>query len=159
MEATMNDNNLPDNTIDDKALLEYYWNYFELHSNQRMQMINFYITVEVVMIGGLFTLINFDERIRFAELFLSLAISFVSLIFWGLDIRTKSLIHWCEDCMEALEMRYKDVFEQKFLLMNQSADKTKKNHAVTYSIWFNLQFLVIGIFGLIMFKILWCGTV
>lgn len=46
-----------------------------------MQMINFYITVEVVMIGGLFTLINFDERIRFAELFLSLAISFVSLIF------------------------------------------------------------------------------
>ena len=78
----MSANNLPDNTIDDKALLEYYWNYFELHSNQRMQMINFYITVEVVMIGGLFTLINFDERIRFAELFLSLAISFVSLIFW-----------------------------------------------------------------------------
>ena len=124
-----------------------------------MQMINFYITVEEVMIGGLFTLINFDERIRFAELFLSLAISFVSLIFGGLDIRTKSLIHWCEDCMEALEMRYKDVFDQKFLLMNQSADKTKKNHVVTYSIWFNLQFWVIGIFGLIMFKVLWCGNV
>ena len=49
----MSANNLPDNTIDDKALLEYYWNYFELHSNQRMQMINFYITVEVVMIGCL----------------------------------------------------------------------------------------------------------
>ena len=155
----MSANNLPDNTIDDKALLEYYWNYFELHSNQRMQMINFYITVEVVMIGGLFTLINFDERIRFAELFLSLAISFVSLIFWGLDIRTKSLIHRCEDCIEVLEMRYKDVFAPEFLLMNQSADKTKKNHAVTYSIWFNLQFLVIGIFGLIMFEVLWCGNV
>lgn len=61
--------------------------------------------------------------------------------------------------MEALEMRYKDVFDQKFLLMNQSADKTKKNHVVTYSIWFNLQFWVIGIFGLIMFKVLWCGNV
>ena len=56
-------------------------------------------------------------------------------------------------------MRYKDVFAPEFLLMNQSADKTKKNHAVTYSIWFNLQFLVIGIFGLIMFEVLWCGNV
>lgn len=56
-------------------------------------------------------------------------------------------------------MRYKDVFASEFLLMNQSADKTKKNHAVTYSLCFNLQFLAIGIFGLIMFIILWCGTV
>lgn len=56
-------------------------------------------------------------------------------------------------------MRYKDVFASEFLLMNQSADKTKKNHAVTYSIWFNSQFLVIGIFGLIMFEVLWCGNV
>lgn len=47
-----------DNSIDKKTVLEFYWKYFELHSNQRMQMINFYITVEVVIFGALFTLIT-----------------------------------------------------------------------------------------------------
>ena len=42
--------------MEKKDVLDYYWKYFDLHSRQRMQMINFYITVEVALIGGFFVL-------------------------------------------------------------------------------------------------------
>ena len=53
--------------MDDKDWLDFYWKYFELHSSQRMQMINFYITVTIVLYGGLFALMQLTPRIPTAE--------------------------------------------------------------------------------------------
>ena len=41
----MDEGIINDNSIEQSKMLDLYWNYFELHSNQRMQMINFYITI------------------------------------------------------------------------------------------------------------------
>lgn len=150
---------LTDGTIDDKAMLEYYWKYFELYSNQRMQMVNFYITVEVVLIGALFKLITLENRICMAEYFVSLAISFISLTFYGLDLRTKNLIHWCEECIETLEKRYGEKFGEELLLMTMSGKRTMAHKTQTYSTWFDLQYIVIGTVGLVMFRMLWVGVI
>ena len=137
--------------VDEKALLDFYWDYFQMHSSQRMQMINFYIGIEVVLIGGLFALLQLDQRICWAECLVSLAISFISLIFYGLDYRTKELIHWCESCIEAIEQKYKDTRGEELLLFSLSERKTKEANKKTYSTWLTLQFVVIGILGISLF--------
>lgn len=140
-----------DNSIDKKTALEFYWKYFELHSSQRMQMINFYITVEVVIFGALFTLITRKTRIPLAEYITSSAITFISIIFWGIDYRTKSLIHCCEDCIKKLEEEYLGKFGEELLIIRQSEIKTNrmKLRCFTYSNLLGFQFAVIGIIGII----------
>lgn len=147
--------------IDDKALLEYYWKYFELHSKQRMQMINFYITVEVVLFGAFFTLLTIEKPMIWAEYLVLGGISLISLVFWGLDYRTKTLIHWCEDCMEALERIYEPQLDASLLVMAQSAAKTKSSRwgRLTYSMWFGLLAVSVGIVGVGCMFCLWKGCI
>lgn len=148
-----------DNSIDRKTALEFYWKYFELHSNQRMQMINFYITVEVVIFGALFTLITRKTRMPLAEYITASAITFMSIIFWGIDYRTKSLIHWCEDCIKKLEEEYIGKFGEELLIIRQTEIQTNGKYRswFTYSKLLGLQFLVIGIIGIICLMLLISG--
>lgn len=156
----INNNLSIDDTIDDKALLDFYWNYFELHSNQRMQMINFYITIEVVLFGGFFTLLNLQNRIFWAEYINAFAISFISVIFMGLDYRTKKMIQWCEDCIKNLENKYENKFGQEFMLINKSEIPTDSQTVrLTYSRWFYLQFCVIGLCGIVCLMMLLLGRI
>lgn len=133
----------------DEQLLDYYWKYFELHSNQRMQMVNFYITIEVVLIGALFALIGLDNRMQWAEKTVSIAIAACSLTFYLLDARTKFLIKQSESCMKSIEDRFDGTYDEKFKLLNTIDNKTKgvvlRN---TYSRVFFFVYLVIGLFGL-----------
>lgn len=150
-----------DNSINKKTALELYWKYFELHSNQRMQMINFYITVEVVLFGALFTLITRKTRIPLAEYITSSAITFISIIFWGIDYRTKSLIHCCEDCIKKLEEEYLGKFGEELLIIRQSELKTNRMRMgyFTYSKLLGLQFLMIGIVGILCVVLLELGKI
>ena len=70
--------------MNDEDLLNYYWKYFELHSKQRIQMINFYITVTVVLYGGLFALIQLDSRLPIAEFFIPFSLCLFPFAFLGL---------------------------------------------------------------------------
>lgn len=148
-----------ENSIDKEKLLDFYWKYFELHSNQRMQMINFYITVEIVLFGALFTLVSKKTRIPFAEWTASGGITFILIVFWGLDYRTKSLIHWCEDCMRKLEQRYIQKFGEDLLVISQSERKTEDGirRCFTYSKWLGAQFVIVGIMGIVCLILLALG--
>lgn len=79
------------------------WNYFALLSGQRMQMLQFFISLEVFLAGAFITLISLNYRLRWAEIVVSALISIMALVFMGLDHRTKSMIHECEDSMVAIE--------------------------------------------------------
>ncbi|MGN1276632.1 MAG: hypothetical protein ACI4UK_06555 [Floccifex sp.] len=50
--------------MEKKDVLDFYWKYFDLHSRQRMQMMGFYITIEVALIGGFFV----DSQLFFEHL-------------------------------------------------------------------------------------------
>lgn len=140
-----------DSSIDQSKLLDLYWNHFELHSNQRMQMINFYITIEVVLIGGFFTLRLQNTDIIWAEYLVALAIPFVSLIFFLLDYRTRALIKVCEACIKKLEDMLKEDFNEELMLYHQAEKKaSKKWFRNTYSRVFWLQFLVVSLVGFLL---------
>lgn len=141
--------------MDKKDILEYYWKYFELHSRQRMQMISFYITVEVALIGGFFVLLTQKNRIAWAEYCVLFAIGFISIVFWMIDLRTRELIHLCEGCIE--EFEEKQMFDNnsnnnsnnnELKLMTKSRKQTgAKTFKNTYSLSFHIQFLVMLVFA------------
>lgn len=141
--------------INDKDWFDVYWNYFSLLSGQRMQMINFYITVEIVLIGALFALLNFDNRIEWAEYVVCLTISFISLIFFLLDYRTKMMIHWCEELMKDMEHKYKKTVAHNLLPFHYVEKMSSKHKlCLSYSKIFLTQFCVIGLFGLLILVLL-----
>ena len=83
----------------------------------------------------------------------------MSIIFWGIDYRTKSLIHWCEDCIKKLEEEYIGKFGEELLIIRQTEIQTNGKYRswFTYSKLLGLQFLVIGIIGIICLMLLISG--
>ena len=137
----------PDGSMNDKEWYNTCWNYFVLMSNQRMQMINFYISIEIVLIGALFALMNFTVNIRWAEYVVATAIPFFSLMFYGLDFRTKKMIHICEEMMQSVEETYQGSKKQTCLPIHNMNKKSDQTICLSYSKLFFIQFIVIGLFG------------
>lgn len=48
--------------MEKRDFVEMLWKYFELHSSQRMQMMNFYIILESLFFTGLFALFTADKE-------------------------------------------------------------------------------------------------
>ena len=144
-----------DKSITGKDWLELSWNYFSLLSGQRMGMIDFYIVVEVALIGALFTMMGSDARILWAECTVCVAIAVTSLAFFLLDYRTKTMIHCCEKIMSDIEEKYapdKHKIKLPFHYMERKTEKAKIR--ITYSVIFRFLFLLIGGFGLVCFVLL-----
>ena len=79
------------------------WNYFSLLSGQRMQMLEFFISLEVFLSGAFITLISLETRLRWAEITVSVLIVLMASVFRCFDQRTKTMIHECENSMKAIE--------------------------------------------------------
>ena len=105
-------------------LIDYYWNYFQLHSNQRMQLINFYISIEVVLVGAYFTLILNCTSLPWVLKTVSFAISFFSVVFYLMDRRTVFLIKESERCFMEIENLVDD---EKYRLISSVENKTSGN--------------------------------
>lgn len=149
-----------EDSITDKDWLELSWNYFSLLSGQRMGMIDFYIVVEVALIGALFTMMGSDTRILWAECTVCAAIALISLAFYLLDYRNKNMIHCCEKIMLNIEEKYapgKDDIKLPFHYIERKTEKAKIR--ITYSVVFRYLFLLIGGFGLVCFVLLICGVI
>lgn len=146
--------------ITDKEWLELSWNYFSLLSGQRMGMIDFYIVIEVALIGALFTMMGSDTRILWAECTVCAAIALSSLAFFLLDYRTKTMIHCCEKIMSDIEEKCapdKHKIKLPFHYIERKTEKAKIR--ITYSVIFRFLFLLIGGFGLVCFVLLICGVI
>ena len=135
--------------MNQKDLFDYYWKYFELHSKQRMQLINFFISIEIVLIGGLFYLFSLKTRMKWAEIATCISIVIMDLTFWGLNERTKELIHFSEECIKSIEERFPNEYSDAFRLMQNAERQTSsKRIRTTYSLWLSIPFYAILIFGI-----------
>ena len=134
--------------MNEKDLLDYYWKYFELHSSQRMQLINFFITIEIVLIGGLFYLFSLATRMKWAEITTCIAVILIDITFMGLDKRTKELIHYSEECMKSIEEKFPSEYTGAFRIFQNAERKiSSKKIRATYSLWFSIPFYGIIIIG------------
>ena len=84
-----------------KLSLQHAWEWFALHSRQRMQSVYYFIVAAAFLFGA------FAHAITTASMTLTMAASFLggilSYIFWRLDNRVRSLIHAAEEALKPLE--------------------------------------------------------
>lgn len=146
-----------DNSMTDKEWFHVYWSYFDLMSRQRINMLNFYVTIEVVLFGGIFALFQLQNRMKWAEYLVAIAIVFMSVFFYGIDYRTKTMIHRCEELMTHMEDKYKS-FQfgaDPIHYINNSS----RGLQMTYSKWFIIQFVAIGGIGIYIFIMIYSGVI
>lgn len=149
-----------DQSITDKDWLELSWNYFSLLSGQRMGMIDFYIVVEAALIGALFTVMGQATRTLWVECTICGAITLISIAFYLLDYRTKTMIHCCEKIMGDMETKYSPDKQDINLPFHHIERETKKAWIrITYSSVFRKLFFLIGAFGLVCFILLIRGVI
>jgi hypothetical protein len=94
----------PDEVID--RVLHHTWDWFALHSGQRMSLMNHWL------LGSAFTTAGYATSVGNGEGGLALAIGFagalLTLAFSRLDRRTRQLVHLAEDALALLEERMAD---------------------------------------------------
>lgn len=81
---------------------DYVWKYFALHADQRIKTFNFYLVLCTLITGGLIALVN-DSKSPYLAALVAFGLTFISFIFWRLDLRNKELIHHSEEALKLLE--------------------------------------------------------
>ncbi|MBE5254067.1 hypothetical protein [Mixta mediterraneensis] len=82
---------------------EHAWKYFELHSQQRMTVFNFYITVTTLLVAGGGACLQQSGKLVYLTSVFGFFISFMTLIFYKLDARVSFLIKNAELALKEIE--------------------------------------------------------
>lgn len=135
---------------------QYVWGYFELHANQRMSVLKFFITLAAFMATGMFA--AFERDFALVGFVLGGLLSFTSFIFHKLDRRTQFLIKHSECALQRLERDLLDDDRlQLFAFEERSTiDAQRERHGVrfwnrhlTYGQCLRWLFWLFGLIGLI----------
>lgn len=140
-----------------KDFADILWKYFELHSNQRIQMMNFYLVAISLFFTGLITLMSSEKDMEVYEIGICIAIIFVTWIFYNLDKRTKLMIKRCEDSIKSLEAEKMKKFGSKIMIFTIDEEKKEIEKELSYSDLFLLLYLfivVLAVLGLIVIMIM-----
>lgn len=147
--------------FDDKDIQKYIWDYFQMHSSQRMLVFNFYIVLSSLMITGIVSTFQAKTNMHLIGSILGFLLTYISFIFWKLDERTKYLIKHSEEALKHIESKFSvdcnqgkphllQLFIREEFLTNEIR-KNKNNNILQkqYSYSNNLRsiFLLFGISG------------
>jgi len=128
---------------------EHAWKYFEVHSQQRMTVFNFYITVVGLLAAGCGIALQQGGKFMYFSIILGFFISFITFIFYKLDGRVSVLIKNSEKALKNLEMNYEHTSAKIFL----SEDSQHYINSGLFSVWtygrcFRIVFSALGLTGL-----------
>ncbi|HEX7608604.1 MAG TPA: hypothetical protein VF370_04715 [Candidatus Cryosericum sp.] len=84
-----------------KEMREYAWSYYIANSEARLATFRFYLTFCTILVAGLAAMVGTSEK--WPAFFLALLLSFLSYIYWKVDLRHKALIGNAEQALEFLE--------------------------------------------------------
>lgn len=146
-----------------EALRKQAWDYFQMHSSQRLTTFNFYIVISSVIATALFSTFQKDYKVPSLGVFLGLLMVLFSYIFWKLDVRNKQLIKGAEAALKYFEgiseLEDKDGMPHIAKLFQHEeyeTNKRKDNNSMfpwksfySYSNSINRIFLAFAIVGLI----------
>lgn len=140
---------------------EYAWKYFNIHAEQRLKTFNFFVMLSSLISGATLTIAKDSTNFIYAAP-MGYLLTFLSFIFWKLDLRNKELIKHGENALKRIESH---VIQNKYsevelsLFLNEEKETQKKinnskflspsNH-FSYSKCFNWVFFIFGIGGFIM---------
>lgn len=124
--------------------LNYAWRYFELHANQRISLIRYYIALYSLYISacGYIFVSPSLMSITGTKIIMSLSIIFMLLtfMFYLLDHRNRALIHFAEDSLRQYEneMGFHEP-HNIFTIEKRDADSSNK---FRHTDCFNMLFLI-----------------
>jgi len=144
-----------------KEMREYSWNYFIAYAEARLSTFRFYLVFCTILIAGLAAIVGISEK--WLAISLALLLSFLSFIYWKVDIRHKELIGHAEQALEYLERNFPLPVGEKqphvLQLFYSEAERSKfykrfpehfsPNAYFSYSTSVNLVFWAFGLGGVI----------
>lgn len=89
-ESIKNTVNELENSMNCDKMLEIYWSYFQLHSTQRMKILDLFIKVQICLFAAYYYV---DDQMYRLKYMCAITISVVGLLCYLLDRRTTDLIH------------------------------------------------------------------
>ncbi len=147
----------------DEPLRKQAWDYFHMHSGQRLTTFNFYIVISSVITTGLVATFQKDYQLPRLGIALGLLLSFFSFIFWKVDSRNRQLIKGAEEALIFFEKAsgFEDTngvphvakifLREGYGTSQRRAGKStlpwKKHYSYTTSL--NLVFLAFALIGLL----------
>lgn len=99
--------------IEPAELLTLYWNYYQLHAEQRMKITELFIAVETVLFSVYAAM--FGKNLSLS-IIISIAIFIIGMICFFLDIRSTTLLHECRIAIRELESRFMPNYSQNMRL-------------------------------------------
>jgi hypothetical protein len=79
------------------------WDYFQMHSSQRLTTFNFYIVISSVITTALFSTFQKDYKVPVLGIPLGLLLLLFSYVFWKVDLRNRQLIKGAEAALKYFE--------------------------------------------------------
>lgn len=119
----------------------YLWEHFVFNAEQRLKAFNFFVIFSVFANGGVFAA---AEKKSHGLMFVLIGgfVMALSIIFWIIDARSKTLIRLAEPGL----LLYEKQFRQDSQLF--SNDKQKKCFFISYTIAFRTLFILQILFGI-----------
>jgi len=100
------------------------WEYFSLHASQRIQMLNFFIVLETFLLTAWLTLLQVDTGLSLPRIIIGFALILFSIVFYVLDVRTKTMIKLCEESLSHVEKSYIKYFGKKYMIFSLERERT-----------------------------------
>lgn len=148
--------------MNSEKIVEHVWKYFEIHSQQRMTLFNFFLLV----VGGIISALGFclqsDKDLNSLIHMLLIILIIISILFYKLDQRTSFLIKRSEKNLIELERSFNNGQINLFTNDDLDLENENKNRAFnkiwTYGYIFRLTYMIVGFlsFSYLMVSI-FCG--
>ena len=145
--------------MEEKDFNNSLWKYFEIHSNQRMQMMHFYILLESLFITGLVALFSAKKDMKFVETGICVTMIFFSFVFWGFDRRTREMIHNCEDAIKSIESKYSNQSNYKMMIFTEEEVLTRMRKTWSYTKLMKAEYTFFCVLAIIMMLYIWYQTI
>lgn len=140
--------------MDSKVVIDHLWKYFEIHSQQRMTLFNFYIVICGVISSVIGYGIQSTKDLIYLEITLCILLTLFSFLFYKLDQRTSFLIKRSEKALADFENQFNTTNINLFAndsndLISRNTSK-KLNKVFTYGQIFRGVFILISLTSIIL---------
>ncbi len=139
------------NKINSEQAVEHAWKYFELHSNQRITLFNYFLFIMAGLGAAIGATLQASKNFSYIGIFICTFVILVSVIFSKLDQRTSFLIKQSEEVFKRLE---RNSAIDIGIFCNEDANLAKYNNKkscitqiYTYGRIFRSTFFIIGLVG------------
>lgn len=133
-------------TSNNSSTRELAWKYFELHANQRISLIRFYIFIlSFYVTGSSYLVAKFNDNScveEYGVVFFSVIFIIISVLFWKLDQRNMNLIHIAEKSLRKFERDTENLaYTHKIFIREKNTAHTQYRHTFCFNVLFTLAII------------------